>query len=105
MEPRDEGLLDPALARPLNLALNGEPDLASLAGAYGFGLARNHPFVDGNKRVSAVVSEPFLALNGLDLIADDAALVTTWLALAACDLDDAALAEWLRQHTTPTGAA
>ena len=95
---RDEGLLESALARPQTLAAYGEPSLADLASCYGFGLARNHPFIDGNKRVSAVVTELFLALNGLDLVADDATLVTTWLSLAAGELTEEAFAEWIGRN-------
>jgi death-on-curing protein len=95
---RDEGLLASALARPRTLAAYGEPppDLAALAAAYAFGIARNHGFVDGNKRTSLVVTEAFLRLNGQALVASDAEIVTTWLALADGTLDEAALAAWLR---------
>ena len=96
---RDEGLLDSALDRPKNIFAYGNPDLAALAAAYAFGLARNHPFVDGNKRVSFITTELFLNLNGRELIAADDACVTTWLALAAGTLDEARLAEWLRDKT------
>ena len=98
---RDEALLESALARPLNLAAYGEPDVAALAAAYGFGIARNHPFVDGNKRTAFVATELFLALNGSELTAGDADCVVTMLAVAAGTLDEAALAEWLRRHTRP----
>lgn len=73
-----------------------EMDAAALAAAYAWGLARNHPFADGNKRVSLIVSELFLALNGYSLEANDAECVLTFLALAAGDMDEAALAEWFR---------
>ena len=95
---RDAGLLASAMARPQNLAAYGEPDTAALAAAYAFGIARNHPFVDGNKRTAAVVSETFLALNGHQLTASDAELVVTFVALAAGDLSEEALADWLREH-------
>ena len=95
---RDAGLLASAMARPQNLALYGEPDTAALAAAYVFGIARNHPFVDGNKRTAAVVSETFLALNGHRLNATDAELVVAFVALAAGDLSEEALADWLREH-------
>ncbi len=98
---RDEGLFDSALARPENLAAYGEPDVFDLAAAYGFGLARNHPFVDGNKRVAAIATETFLALNGMALDADDAAFVMTFLSLAAGELEEDALADWLRDHGAP----
>jgi death-on-curing protein len=95
---RDAGLLDSALARAANLASYGEPDCADLAAAYGFGIARNHPFVDGNKRTAFVAVELFLALNGFELTADDADCVLTMLALAAGDLDERAFAAWIRGH-------
>ena len=100
---RDPGLLASAMARPQNLALYGPvdgdgPDAAALAAAYAFGIARNHPFVDGNKRTAAVVSETFLALNGYSLAASDAELVVAMVALAAGELDEEALADWFRQH-------
>ena len=101
---RDEGMFDSALNRPLNLAAYGDPDVAALAAAYGFGLARNHPFVDGNKRTAFVAVELFLWLNGQQLVADDASCVLTTLALAAGDLSEDAFADWLRAHTQPRTA-
>ncbi len=98
---RDLGLLDSALARPLNLSADAAPDLPAMAAALGFGLARNHPFVDGNKRTAFVAVETFLGLNGLDLMADDAACVIAMLELAAGDMAEDAFADWLRAHTTP----
>lgn len=95
---RDGGLLDSAMVRPLNLAEYGEADAAALAAAYAFGIARNHPFVDGNKRTAAVVSETFLMLNGHALTVTDAELVVAILALAAGDLTEHELADWFRQH-------
>lgn len=95
---RDVGLLASAMARPQNLALYGTPDAADLAAAYAFGIARNHPFVDGNKRTAAVVSETFLALNGHMLRASDAELVVAMVALAAGELTEAELADWFRAH-------
>ena len=68
---RDHGLFESAMARPQNLAAYGEPDAAALAAAYGFGLAKNHAFVDGNKRTAFVALELFLELNGFVLAADD----------------------------------
>jgi death-on-curing protein len=97
---RDGGLLDSALARPLHLATYGEPDAAELAASYAFGIARNHPFVDGNKRTAFVVLELFLALNGFGLEADDTACVLTMLALAAGELDEPTLAAWIRTRLT-----
>lgn len=103
---RDEGLLEAALDRPKNRYLyraqdEADPaeapaDLAALAAAYAFGIARNHPFVDGNKRTSLVVCELFLALNGCEMAMDDAAAVLTWLALAAGELSEDDLAARIR---------
>lgn len=95
---RDAGLLESAMARPRNLAAYGDPDAATLAAAYAFGIARNHPFVDGNKRTAAVVCETFLALNGHGLTATDAELVVAFVALAAGELTEDELADWLREH-------
>jgi death on curing protein len=95
---RDERLLDSAMARGKNLAGYGDPDAAALAAAYAFGIARNHPFVDGNKRTAAVVSETFLVLNGFGMIATDAELVVAFLALAAGELSEEELADWFRTH-------
>lgn len=101
MGMRDAGLLDSALARPENLAVYGTPDCADLAAAYGFGIARNHPFIDGNKRTAFVAVELFLFLNGLELIATDADCVLTMLSLAAGELEEAAFAAWIRTHAQP----
>jgi death on curing protein len=95
---RDVGLLQSALARPENLAAYGTPDVAELAASFAFGIARNHPFNDGNKRTAYVVTELFLGLNGYDLIASDADAVLTFLALAAGELSEAELAHWIRQN-------
>ena len=95
---RDARLLDSAMARAQNLAAYGEPDAAALAAAYAFGIARNHPFVDGNKRTAAVVAETFLVLNGYALNATDAELVVAVLALAAGELSEEELADWFRGH-------
>lgn len=98
---RDEGLLVSAMARPQNLAAYGAPDVADLAAAYAFGIVRDHPFVDGNKRTAAVISEAFLTLNGFRLAAGDPELVTAILALAAGDLSEQELADWFREHLQP----
>ena len=98
---RDAGLLDSALARPENLVAYGDPDVAALAAAYGFGIVRNHPFVDGNKRAALIATELFLALNGFDLIVDDAECVLVVLALAAGELTEEEFAAWLRGHIEP----
>jgi death-on-curing protein len=96
---RDEGLLSSALARPHNLEAYGDaPDAAALAAAYAFGIARNHPFLDGNKRTAFVVMELFLNLNGWTLNADDAACITAMQALAAGELSEKALLKWLREN-------
>ncbi len=96
---RDEGLFLSAMARPQNLAAYGDrPDAAHLAAAYAFGLARNHPFLDGNKRTAFVVMELFLNLNGWTLEADNAACISVMLALAAGKLSEEMLAKWLRDH-------
>lgn len=95
---RDQGLFESAMARPQNLTVYGAPDAAALAAAYAYGLARNHPFVDGNKRIAAVVSETFLMLNGYALDATDAELVVAFLELAAGDLSEEELADWFRAH-------
>ena len=95
---RDEGLFESALARPQNLVAYGDPDAADMAAAYGFGIARNHPFIDGNKRTAFVAVELFLDLNGFELIAGDTDCVLTMLAVAAGQMGEAAFARWLRQH-------
>jgi len=96
---RDQGLLSSALARPHNLeAYSDSPDAAALAAAYAFGVARNHPFLDGNKRTAFVVMELFLNLNGWSLEAEDADCISTMEALAAGDLSEKALVTWLREH-------
>jgi death-on-curing protein len=101
---RDLGLMESALARPQNLAAYGEPDIPALAAALGFGLARNHPFVDGNKRTAYVAVETFLVLNGLDLVAGDAECVVVMLDLAAGELPEEEFANWLQDNTRPRQA-
>ena len=95
---RDANTLEPALARPEQLEHYGSPDGAELAAAYGFGIARNHPFSDGNKRTAFVATELFLVLNGFELQATDADCVITMLGLAAGDIDEASFAAWIRAH-------
>ena len=97
---RDETLLDSALGRPLNLAAYGEPDAAALAAAYGYGIARNHAFIDGNKRTALVAAELFLRLNGWRLEVDDADCVFTMLAVATGDITEDEFAAWLRKHVS-----
>ena len=95
---RDEGLLVSALDRPRNLALYELPDAAALAASYASGLARTHPFVDGNKRAAFLAVGLFLARNGCRLHATQADATLTMLGLAAGDLPEAAYADWLRHH-------
>jgi death on curing protein len=96
---RDEGLLESALARPLNLAAYGEPDVHALAAAYGVGLAKNHPFIDGNKRAAFLEVGMFLALNRWRLTASQADATLTMLAVASGQMDEPTFARWLRQHS------
>lgn len=99
---RDIALLESALARPRNLAAYGEPDIAELAAAYAYGIARNHPFVDGNKRTALVTSVAFLLRNGCEFDATEPEAVLTFVALAAGHLTEAALAAWFREHIHET---
>ena len=98
---RDAGLLASALARPVNLAAYENPDVAACAATYGYGISRNHPFIDGNKRTAFVCTELLLALNGMELFADDLACVVTMLAVAAGEMDEAAFTSWLRASSRP----
>lgn len=95
---RDENALESALSRPPNKASYGEPDIAALAAAYAFGLARNHPFVDGNKRTAIVVAVTFLIVNGYELNADDGMLYTFTMSLAAGEVDEDGAAAFFRDH-------
>ena len=95
---RDDAALESAMARARNRAAYGTPDAADLAAAYAFGIARDHPFVDGNKRTSAVVAETFLMLNGHVLEATDAELVVAFQDLASGGVSEAELADWFRTH-------
>jgi death-on-curing protein len=95
---RDPNALASALARPQQLDSYGQPDVADLAAAYGYGLAKNHPFLDGNKRTAFVAVELFLVLNGHSLDASDADCVLTMLNVAAGELKEAAFADWIRGH-------
>lgn len=98
---RDENSLESALARLRQLlAYRPDADLPALAASYGYGLARNHPYNDGNKRVAFVVMAVFLGLNGLEFTASEADVVTTIVALAAGELDEETLADWIRLHAT-----
>lgn len=98
---RDAALLQSALDRASNIAAYGTPDAAELAAAYGYGISRNHAFIDGNKRTGFVTAELFLHLNGLALEASDADCVMTMLAVAAGELPEADFAAWLRRHSRP----
>jgi death-on-curing protein len=93
---RDPGLFESALARPRNLALYGNPDAFDLAASYAHGLAKNHPFVDGNKRCAFLAAGLFLAINGWRLAASQIDATTSMLALAAGELDEPGYATWLR---------
>ena len=98
---KDMGLFESAIARPQQLAHYGEPDAFELSAAYAVGISRNHPFIDGNKRTAFVAAELFLALNGIEMNADDGACVMTMLAVAAGQMDEATFARWLREHSAP----
>ena len=98
---RDPGGFESALARARNLLLYGEPDLADLAAAYAFGLARHHAFVDGSKRISFVACLTFLRLDGQDLPPDDDANIATWLAPASGTSTEADLATWFCRRIRP----
>ena len=98
---RDEGLLESALARPQQKwHYGGKPDLPALAAAYAFGLAQNHPYIDGNKRVAFLAMVTFLGLNGYDFDAQDVDVVDTILGLAAGRLSEDELADWVRTHAS-----
>lgn len=98
---RDEGLLESALARPMNLAAYGQPDAFDLAAAYGVGLAQNHAFVDGKERVASLAIGLFLALNGYRLKATQVDATLTMISVAAGTVDEPALAAWLRRQSQP----
>jgi len=99
---RDRGLLESALERPRNrFHYDPKADLPSLAAAYGFGISSNHPFVDGNKRVAFQAMYLFLGLNGFRIDAPEEEVVALILSLASGDLDEPALAGWLRHHVSP----
>lgn len=99
---RDRGLLSSALDRRKNIAAyepNADDDLSRLAAAYGYGIAKNHPFVDGNKRTALVVAETFLILNGFDLTADDATCVAVLHAVADGSMREEEFADWIRDNS------
>ncbi len=97
---RDEGLLESALARPRNKFAYGETDISILAAAYAFGIAKNHGFVDGNKRTAFVATGVFLGLNGHDLVADEPEVVDVMNRLASGKLTESAFATWVKNHIT-----
>ncbi len=101
---RAEALLASALGRPQNLALYESSDVAALAASYAFGIARNHPFVDGNKRTAFVAMEVFLDLNGFEFNASDEDCVLYTLRLAEGQIEEAAFAQWVRDHLAPRSA-
>ena len=97
---RDKNLLESAMAKPQNLAVYGAPDAAALAAAYGYGISRNHAFVDGNKRTGLVAAELFLGLNGWQLLVTDSDCVLTMLAVASGDITEEEFAAWIRAHAS-----
>lgn len=97
---RDGGLLDSALARPRHRAAYEKPDTADLAAAYGFGLVRNHPFVDGNKRTGFIAAATFLLLNGCQIEASEGDVVIVFRQLADGALTEQQLADWFRANST-----
>jgi death-on-curing protein len=100
---RDMGLLESALARPPNRAAYPEVTVFDLAAAYAFGIVRNHPFVDGNKRVAFLAAALFLSEHGLEITASDQAVVAAMLSLAAGSADEGGFAAWLRDNTAAKG--
>ncbi|MSU22340.1 MAG: type II toxin-antitoxin system death-on-curing family toxin [Opitutus sp.] len=96
---RDEGLMDSALGKPQNLFAYGKPNLFALAASYAFGLVKNHPFIDGNKRTGFVVAVTFLECNGWQLEASEVDATVSTLALAAGEMSEAAYAEWLKANS------
>lgn len=96
---RDEGLLDSALGKPLNLFAYGKPTLFDLAASYGYGIVKNHPFIDGNKRTGFIVAVTFLELNGLHFAASEVDATVCTLALATGEMSEAAYSAWLKANT------
>lgn len=95
---KDDGLLESAIARPLNKFAHGEQDHCALAASYAFGIARNHPFADGNKRTAWVMARLFLKLNRIEIVFDKRDAIRTMIAVAAGELSEEALADWFRAH-------
>lgn len=100
---KDENALEAALARPLNKAAYGEEDVMALAAAYLYGITRNHPFSDGNKRTGFLAAYTFLAINGYLIEAEQAEVVAFVLAVAAGEIDEEGATRFLRDHTIPIG--
>ena len=98
---RDAGMLESALARPLQKEAYGAPEIFDLAAAYIFGIAKNHPFVDGNKRTALAAADLFLVFNGWSLEADDNDLIQFVLMVAAGEIDEAGAAAFFRDHAEP----
>jgi len=98
---RDEGMLESALARPLQKQAYGEPDLCELAAAYLFGIVKNHPFVDGNKRTGFAAADLFLYFNGLSIEAAQEDIIQLVMMVAASEIDEAGAAAFFRDHTIP----
>ncbi|MDD5587185.1 MAG: type II toxin-antitoxin system death-on-curing family toxin [Alphaproteobacteria bacterium] len=97
---RDPGLLDSALARPLQKAAYDDPSVFDCAAAYAFGIIRNHPFIDGNKRTGFVAAAVFMKLNGWDLTAAEAEAYSAIITLAQGELDESGITNWLRANST-----
>ncbi len=98
---RDQGLLESALARPRQLLAYGDPGLFELAAAYAFGIVRNHPFIDGNKRAGLAAADVFLQLNGFEIVVDEVQAVVVFQDLAAGEIDEAVLAKWIEANAAP----
>jgi death-on-curing protein len=98
---RDQGMLESALGRPINKFTDGETDLAALAAAYAFGIARNHPFVDGNKRAAFGAIIVFLGLNDVDFLAPPESATAIILSLAAGEVNEEGLTRWIRDNWPP----
>ena len=98
---RDSGLLESAMARPEHLAAYGKPDIAELAASYGYGIARNHPFIDGNKRTAFVAALLFLAFNDYSFQASDSDKVIVMLKVASGEITEAEYATWIRNISKP----
>jgi death-on-curing protein len=96
---RDEGLMDSALGKPQNLFASGKPDMFDLAASYAFGLVKNHPFIDGNKRTGFIVAVVFLELNGYKFSASEVDATVRTLALAAGELSEGGFAQWLKTNS------